>query len=190
MSDFKELKQDTLNFNKGTFEGGVLMEHSLTKLKAGRSILIDKDNNIIAGNKTAEVAERLGLKLRIIESTGEELIAVKRIDMSLDSKEGREMAIADNAAAAVNLCWDEENLGVAAEQFNGFNPPDWGVDLSKNAPSAKSRGEVNVGTFDTKQSLTLKLTAAQYQAVINKLEEYDENHCIALLKILGYNGEI
>jgi hypothetical protein len=189
MSDFKDLKQDTLNFNKGTFEGGVLMEHSLSKLKAGRSILIDKDNNIIAGNKTAEVAERLGLKLRIIESTGDELIAVKRIDMSLDSKEGREMAIADNAAAAVNLCWDEDNLGVAAEQFSGFNPPDWGVDLDKNAPQAKSKGEVNVGTFDTKQEISFQLTPAQYDAVIKKLEQQDENHCVALLKILGFYGQ-
>lgn len=185
MSEFSELKQDTLNFNKGTFEGDVLMEQSLSRLKAGRSILIDKDNNIIAGNKTAEVAERLGLKLRIIESDGTDLIAVKRTDVDIDSKEGRELAIADNATAQVNLAWDEDNLGIAAEQY-GIDAESWGVDLNHNAPTPKNVGEVNVGTFDTDQTLTIKLTSLQYEAVINRLKEKGEDLSLGLLSILGY----
>ena len=110
MSEIKDLIFDDLNFNKGTFEGGVLMEQSMKRHKAGRSILIDKDNRIIAGNKTADVADKLGLKLRIVEAQGDELIAVKRTDIDLDSREGRELALADNATTSVNLCWDEDNI--------------------------------------------------------------------------------
>jgi hypothetical protein len=186
MPEIKDLKQDSLNFNKGTFEGESLMEHSLKKLKAGRSILIDKDDNIIAGNKTAEIAEKLGLKLRIVESDGSEMIAVKRTDIDIDSKEGREMAIADNATASVNLAWDEDNLQLAAEQYPGFDPEQWGIDLDKNAPTMESMGEVDVGTFDTNQTLSIKLTALQYQAVIERLKQESDDLSEALLSILGF----
>lgn len=185
MADFTEIKQDTLNFNKGTYEGGELMEQSLRKHKAGRSILIDKDGNIIAGNKTADVAEKLGLKLRIIESDGTELIAVKRTDVSLDSKEGREMAIADNATAQINLSWDEENLRVASVEF-GIDLDDWSVDLEKNAPTHESLGEVDVTDFDTNQTLCIKLTPTDYEAVVKRLKQENDDLSEALLSILGY----
>ena len=48
-----ELKQDTKNANKGTKRGHDAISQSLKTLGAGRSILIDKHGNVIAGNKTA-----------------------------------------------------------------------------------------------------------------------------------------
>ena len=41
---------DNKNFNKGTEFGEHLMDESLRKFGLGRSILIDKNNRIIAGN--------------------------------------------------------------------------------------------------------------------------------------------
>ena len=101
--DIEELRQDNLNFNKGTYEGEVLIKKSLERFKAGRSVLIDKDNNIIAGNKTVQAAATMGMKVRVIETTGDELVAVKRTDIDIDSKEGRELALADNRTAQINL---------------------------------------------------------------------------------------
>ena len=120
--------QDQHNFNKGTEEGARLMEKSFTELGAGRSILIDKDGRIIAGNKSQKAAMAAGIKkVRVIESDGTELIAVKRTDISIDSKEGRELALADNLTTQVNLAWDNVELAsVAAEQ--GIDLPDWGLD--------------------------------------------------------------
>lgn len=186
MSEIKDLIFDDLNFNKGTFEGGVLMEQSLKKLKAGRSILIDKDNRIIAGNKTAEVADKLGMKLRIIEAQGDELIAVKRSDVDIDTKQGRELALADNITTHINLCWDEKNLEIAANTFEGFDPSDFGIDFNVNAPTAENLGEIDVGTFDTNQTLTIKLTVLQYEAVIERLRSENHDLTVALLSILGY----
>lgn len=126
--NIEELVQDQHNFNKGTEEGARLMEKSFTELGAGRSILIDKDGNIIAGNKSQKAAMAAGIKkVRVIESDGTELIAVKRTDISIDSKEGRELALADNLTTQVNLAWDNVELAsVAAEQ--GIDLPDWGLD--------------------------------------------------------------
>ena len=64
----------------------------------------------------------------IVETDGKTLVAVKRTDIDLDSKAGRELALADNATAHANLEWDEEAIAQAAEAFN-FDPVDWGVNI-------------------------------------------------------------
>ena len=105
--DIDSLRQDTHNFNRGTEEGQQLMERSFKEMGAGRSILIDKNGNIIAGNKSQKAAIAAGIKkVRIIETTGDELVAVKRTDVDIDSAEGRKMAYLDNLTTQVNLTWD------------------------------------------------------------------------------------
>lgn len=123
MTTIKDLKFDDKNFNKHTEFGMSLLEKSLRQNGAGRSILLDKDNNIIAGNGIVEAAGSVGLeKVKIVEAKGDEIIAVKRTDISLDSKKGREMALADNATAAADLAWDEEALGecFTEDELQGF----------------------------------------------------------------------
>ena len=111
MATIKDLKFDDKNFNKHTEYGMHLLEKSLRENGAGRSILLDKDNNIIAGNGVVEVAGQIGLEnVKVVETTGDEIIAVKRTDISLDSKKGREMALADNATASADLEWDEDTI--------------------------------------------------------------------------------
>ena len=127
MTTIKDLKFDDKNFNKHTQRGMGLLEKSLQKFGAGRSILLDKDNNIIAGNGIVEAAGSVGLeKVKVVEATGDEIIAVKRTDVSLDSAQGREMALADNATAAADLEWDEELL---REQFEDDELKGWDVEL-------------------------------------------------------------
>lgn len=127
MSNIKELKFDDENFNDHTEYGMSLLEKSLRENGAGRSILIDKDNNIIAGNGIVEAAGQIGLEdMQIVETTGDKIIAVKRTDVSLNSKKGRIMAMADNATAAADLNWNKDNLG------KHFTPDDllgWNIDL-------------------------------------------------------------
>lgn len=183
--DIEELRQDNLNFNKGTYEGEVLIKKSLERFKAGRSVLIDKDNNIIAGNKTVSAAATMGMKVRVIETTGDELVAVKRTDIDIDSKEGRELALADNRTAQINLAWDEPNIEAAELQF-GLDASDFGLEMTDNEPTAESKGEIDVGTFDTDQTLCIKLTTMQYEAVINRLKQENADLSEALLSILGY----
>lgn len=131
--DIEELKQDQHNFNKGTEEGEALMDKSLTELGAGRSILIDKYGNIIAGNKTQKAAIKAGIKrVRVIETTGDELVAVKRTDVDIDSELGRKLAYADNVTQQVNLAWDETELALVSDQVAGFDLDEWDVVLPKD----------------------------------------------------------
>ena len=127
--DISKLKFDEHNFNQHNEEGMELLGKSLDENGFGRSILLDKDNNIIGGNGVTEKAIEKGTKkVRIIETDGTELIAVKRTDLSLDSKEGRQMAAADNGVGHVNLTWNEDELRKAQDDW-GIVPEEWGVEL-------------------------------------------------------------
>ena len=121
----------------------------------------------------------------VIETTGDELVAVKRTDIDIDSKEGRELALADNRTAQINLAWDEPNIEAAEIQF-GLDASDFGLEMTDNEPTAESKGEIDVGTFDTDQTLCIKLTTMQYEAVINRLKQENADLSEALLSILGY----
>ena len=132
MANISDLRFDDKNFNAHTEYGMSLLEKSLRENGAGRSILIDKDNNIIAGNGIIEAAGNIGLEdLQIIETDGTKIVAVKRTDIALDSKKGREMALADNATAAADLEWDKGNIEEVSEQF-GIEPGDWISDWDKD----------------------------------------------------------
>lgn len=123
----KDLIQDDRNLNKGTERGQALIEKSLREFGAGRSLLLDKNNRIIAGNKTHKNAEALGMDdVIIVETDGTKLVAVKRTDVDLDSKKGREMALADNATVKVDLAWDTEELESVSEDFD-IDTEEWGV---------------------------------------------------------------
>ena len=128
--NIEELVQDEHNFNKGTDEGGKLMERSFKEMGAGRSVLIDKHGTIIAGNKSQKAAIAAGIKrVRVIETTGDELIAVKRTDVELESEQGRKMALLDNLTTQVNLAWDETELQTITGEIEGFDPGDYGFDV-------------------------------------------------------------
>lgn len=142
MAKISDLKFDDKNFNKHTEYGMGLLEKSLRELGAGRSILLDKDNNIIAGNGIVEAAGSVGLEnVKIIETTGDEIVAVKRTDMTIDSKQGREMALADNATANADLSWDEDNIKEQTEKWD-FDTSDWGMDFNFDKDTEVEEDEV------------------------------------------------
>jgi hypothetical protein len=127
-----DLIPDNKNFNKGSEFGNSLIEKSFRKFGAGRSILLDKNNRIIAGNKSVENAAAIGMdEVQIVESDGKRIIAVKRMDIDLDSPEGREMALADNATAKANIVFDAE---VIEAELGEAVCEEWGVpDYSKGS---------------------------------------------------------
>lgn len=166
-----ELKFDDKNFNKHTEFGMSLIEKSLRNNGAGRSILLDKDDRIIAGNGIVEAAGQVGFEnVRVIETDGNELIAVKRTDLSLDSKKGREMALADNATSAADLEWDRDAL---LAEFDADELSGWGIEALPidDIVDAASENTVEEYSDDTNYDLD-KL----YREKINKniLEKLDK----------------
>ena len=105
--DIDDLIQDDHNFNKGTEEGARLIERSFKDYGAGRSVFIDRNNRLVGGNKAQKGFKGAGFrKVVIVDSDADTLVAVRRKDVDLDSKEGRDMALLDNLTTQVNLTWD------------------------------------------------------------------------------------
>ena len=147
--NIEDLKQDSRNFNKGSEQGQELMERSFKEMGAGRSILIDRNGNIIAGNKSQKAAIAAGIKkVRIIETTGDELVAVKRTDVDIDSAEGRKMAYLDNLTTQVNLTWDETELQAVQADVEGFDIADFGFDIGLPTGDPDEADKVKEDDFD------------------------------------------
>lgn len=145
-TNIESLVPDNKNFNKGTEYGDRLMDESLRRFGLGRSILIDKNNRIIAGNKTAEKAADIGFTdVVVVEVDGNQLVAVKRKDIDLDSAKGRELALADNATGKANLCFDTELIMQEAEKFD-FDPEDWGVPMEQPEEEQQEDSKKEIST--------------------------------------------
>ena len=103
---------DPHNANRGTTRGLEALEQSLRDFGAGRSIVLDRHGKVVAGNKTAARARQLGLKLRVVRTTRDYLVAVQRDDLDLDDPRSpaRALASADNRVGELDLEWDVEML--------------------------------------------------------------------------------
>ena len=121
-----DLTPDPCNANAGTERGAYMLETSLRKYGAGRSILLDKHGRVIAGNKTLNEAAAIGLEdVIVIRTDGKRLVAVQRDDLDLadDLTGARGLAYADNRVGEVDLQWDPEavladlNAGVELGDF-------------------------------------------------------------------------
>ena len=77
-----EIKKDKRNYRVHSEKNKRIIRKSLTDLGAGRSILIDSEGEVVAGNATFEEAQKLKIPIKVIETDGTELIAVKRTDLA------------------------------------------------------------------------------------------------------------
>lgn len=148
VKELKDIKLDEKNFNVGTEKGKKFLEKSLKDFGAGRSILIDKHNQVIAGNKTLETFKNLGNKeVEIVETDGSKLIAVKRNDIDLNSDQGRLLAFADNYTSEANLEWDFELLSETIDEDTlsdwDFEAPYLDVALNQNVDEQFIESEID-----------------------------------------------
>jgi DNA modification methylase len=114
-----DLRADLANANKGTERGNQMLEDSLQSCGAGRSILIDRNGIIVAGNKTAEVAGQVGIEeVIVVPSDGRRLVAVQRTDLDLSdpASKARLLATYDNRTSELNLEWLPERIAELPEE--------------------------------------------------------------------------
>lgn len=153
------VKFDHRNYRKHDDRNKKLIRKSLEELGAGRSVVIDAEDELIAGNGVYEQAEALGLKTRVIETDGSELVVVKRTDLHTDDEKRRKLALADNATSdssswdvdALKADWEPEELdewGVEGvwedepEPVSGETEPDAVPDVAEDEPTVSVRGKV------------------------------------------------
>lgn len=133
-----EIKFDPNNYRIHTDKNKRIIRKSLEDCGAGRSVLVDKDNILIAGNGVYEQAQKMGLKVRVIESDGSELVVVKRTDLSPEDEKRKLLALADNHASDTSMF----DIDLVIDDFTDELLKDWefsldDIDISDELPESK-----------------------------------------------------
>lgn len=116
---------DKRNYRKHNDKNKDLINKSLKECGAGRSIVIDNEDNIIAGNGIFEQAQKLGLKTKVVETDGSELVVVKRTDLATDDEKRKQLAVMDNSTSDSS----EFDFELLNEDFDTETLTDWGLDV-------------------------------------------------------------
>ena len=159
-----KIRQDKRNYRKHGDRNKAMIRRSLEECGAGRSILIDNENTAVAGNGVLEQAEKLGIPIRVIESDGSELIAVKRTDLSPDDPKRKELALADNATT------DASDWDFSAMQEDGWTEKEleeWGVEYPEDS---EEWGDVDEEAEREKNKYSEKIDGLIYEPTRNKPE--------------------
>jgi len=112
-----DLTFDPKNARVRTAKGEAMIQESLNQVGAARSIVIDENNVILAGNGTVEAAGQIGIeRVRIIDASGDEIIAVRRSGLTDEQK--KKLAYYDNRTGD-EAEWDMEQ--VASDLLEGYD---------------------------------------------------------------------
>ena len=120
-----DIKFDKRNYRKHNEKNKALIKKSLKECGTGRSILVDKEGEIIAGNGVYAEASKLKIPVKVIETDGSELIAIKRTDLSTNDDKRKQLAVMDNTTSDTSS-FDMELL---QEDFGAEILSDMGLDI-------------------------------------------------------------
>lgn len=118
-----DLKQDKHNYRKHSDTNKARIKKSIDEAGIGRSVVIDADNVLVAGNGVQSVIDK-DTPVRIVETDGTELVVVKRTDLHTGDPRRKTLALADNATAD-DVEWDFEAI---AEDWTEDEAGEWGVE--------------------------------------------------------------
>ena len=135
-----EIKFDKRNYRKHDKKNKSLIKKSLEKFGAGRSIVVDAEGEIIGGNGVYEQAQKLGLKTKIVETDGSELVVVKRTDLKTDDEKRKALAVMDNSTSDTS----EFDLELLTTDFSVDELEDFGIELPEEEEEEENETKGNI----------------------------------------------
>lgn len=121
--ELKDIKFDKKNYRKHSDSNKALIKKSITETGLGRSVVIDSENELIAGNGVVSQLPE-GTPIRVIETDGSELVVVKRTDLKTKDEKRKKLALMDNSASD-QVEWDFDNLSA---DFDLSELPEFGIE--------------------------------------------------------------
>ena len=176
-----EIKFDSRNYRIHNERNKSLIRKSLEECGAGRSIVIDSDDEIIAGNGIYEEAQKLGMKTKIIETDGTELVVVKRTDLKRKDKKRQRLAVLDNTTSDSS----EQNISLMKEDFEIPEMEELGIEIEdieieerteKQERESKYTRKINVPIYEVKGDLpeiSEMLDTTKADLLIKKIDASD-----------------
>lgn len=99
-----DLIQDANNYRKHSDTNKARIKKSIDEAGLGRSVVIDADNVLVAGNGVQQVVDK-DTPVRIIETDGTELVVVKRTDLHTGDPRRKTLALADKFSLQSNIIY-------------------------------------------------------------------------------------
>lgn len=106
--ELKDIKFDKKNYRKHSDKNKSLIKKSIEETGLGRSVVIDSENELIAGNGVVSQLPK-NTKIKVIETDGSELVVVKRTDLKTADEKRKKLALMDNSTGDA-VEWDIDNL--------------------------------------------------------------------------------
>lgn len=122
--ELKDLKQDKRNYRKHDDKNISLIRKSVDEAGLGRSIVIDSENEIIAGNGLVSSISQ-NTPIKVVETDGTELVVVKRTDLKTNDEKRKKLAIMDNSTSDASS-FDIELLKM---DFDDSSLADMGIEI-------------------------------------------------------------
>ena len=163
-----EIKFDKRNYRKHDKKNKSLIKKSLEKFGAGRSIVVDAEGEIIGGNGVYEQAQKLGLKTKIVETDGSELVVVKRTDLKTDDEKRKALAVMDNSTSDTS----EFDLELLTADFTVDELEDFGIELPEEIKEMEVPDVLE--KEDSDKPFTVKFTFENCAALNAFREQYEE----------------
>lgn len=108
LTHIKDLTPDRRNARKHNPRNIGLIVDALQEVGAARSIVIDENGEVLAGNGTIEAAAEAGItKMQVVDADGDTIIAVRRSNLTPEQK--TRLALFDNRSADL-ADWDADVL--------------------------------------------------------------------------------
>ena len=120
-----KIRFDQRNYRIHSQRNKDLIKKSLQDCGAGRSILLDSEYEIIAGNGVYEQAQALNIPVEIIDIDGSKLYALRRTDLKTKDKKRKELANTDNTTSDSS----EPNFELLEEDFEREELIEYGYEL-------------------------------------------------------------
>lgn len=178
--ELKDLKQDSRNYRKHNDRNITLIRKSVDEAGLGRSIVIDKNNEIIAGNGLVSAISK-DTPIKVIETTGDELVVVKRTDLDTNDDKRKKLAVMDNSASDSS----EFDLVLLSEDFDSQQLEDMGVDIDSIEDSEIGMPELPNGDKEPFQQITFTLADEQAEKVKEAIEKVKKSENYKFVDTMG-----
>jgi CheY-like chemotaxis protein len=171
-----EIKFDKRNYRIHNQKNKDLIKQSLEKYGAGRSILVDSEGEIIAGNGVYEQAKALNIPIREVETDGSELVVVVRKDLKTEDQARKELAVMDNSTSDSS----ENNIELLEMDFEMPKLEELGIEVVKKieettdfSDNSKYTRKVTIPVYEIKgekPQISQMINTERAERLIGKIE--------------------
>lgn len=175
--------EDDMNANLHKTRGEYAVTESIRRYGFAEAGTLDKNNRIIGGNLRTAIAKKEldSDEAIIIDVDGKTPVYIRRTDVDLDTKEGRELAIALNRTGQLSVLFSGEVLDQLQAELDIemdwlFTDEEWddlerdNIDLDFDGLEGSNDGD----SFDDEMTITVTMPSFMFHDIAAYLDRFSK----------------